>query len=746
MMAQDKKAPTGTTHGDNELVTIWKLFVGDVRRITMNVVSVIIVIGLVALPGLFTWFNVAASWDPFSNTGNLTFAVASDDEGYQGDLLPTKVTVGDRVLDELRKNSQMNWVFTTHDDAIDGTKSGKYYASVVIDTDFSRDLMTFFTDDVHHAKLTYYTNEKKNALAPKITGEGADQVAKQVNLVFATTITTVGLSVASMINDELSTPNARQRIGLFNDNIEDFAEDLSNSVDTMRAFGKLTDSSSSLLQTSYTMLDTASAGASETADLLNESQQGVASVDDALSSAISTLAGALASSGNGYASVGNAIDELYNSAGKSAGDVSAGLRDQANAVQDQIDEYTKIKKTVDDLKDNSPEDETKDALTAISDSLGRAIERQNRLKDTLTDAASNIDTGTQNATNDHQQVKKLTKEAQENINQLETQVNTTLKPQMETISSSLSESTSLLSDAISGAQVSVDSMGASMDDTTSGLATTRQVLNSTADLLDDTRQDLLTYHDKLQDALDSGDMNKIREVLSADPASMAAILTQPVGINYNAIFPVESFGAAFTPFYSLISLWVGSLLAAVTLKTSVSRKTREELGDPRPHVLFFGHFGVFALISLLQSTFMASGTLLFLNVDTVYPWLFMLAAWISGLVYMFIIYTFVVSFGNVGKALGVILLIVQISGSSGAYPLEMLPGFIGTLSPFLPMHHSVQAMRSAIAGIYQYDYWISLGKLLLFILPALLLGLVLRKPLIRFNRWYIAMVESTQLL
>ena len=746
MMAQDKKAPTGTTHGDNELVTIWKLFVGDVRRITMNVVSVIIVIGLVALPGLFTWFNVAASWDPFSNTGNLTFAVASDDEGYQGDLLPTKITVGDRVLDELRKNSQMNWVFTSHDDAIDGTKSGKYYASVVIDTDFSRDLMTFFTDDVHHAKLTYYTNEKKNALAPKITGEGADQVAKQVNLVFATTITTVGLSVASMINDELSTPNARQRIGLFNDNIEDFAADLSNSVDTMRAFGKLTDSSSSLLQTSYTMLDTASAGASETADLLNESQQGVASVDDALSSAISTLAGALASSGNGYASVGNAIDELYDSAGKSAGDVSAGLRDQANAVDTQIDAYKEIKKTVDDLKDNSPEGETKDALTAISQSLQSAIDRQNRLKDTLTDAASNIDTGTQNATNDHQQVKKLTKEAQENINQLETQVNTTLKPQMESISSSLSESTSLLSDAISGAQVSVDSMGASMDDTTSGLATTRQVLNSTADLLDDTRQDLLTYHDKLQDALDSGDMNKIREVLSADPASMAAILTQPVGINYNAIFPVESFGAAFTPFYSLISLWVGSLLAAVTLKTSVSRKTREELGDPRPHVLFFGHFGVFALISLLQSTFMASGTLLFLNVDTVYPWLFMLAAWISGLVYMFIIYTFVVSFGNVGKALGVILLIVQISGSSGAYPLEMLPGFIGTLSPFLPMHHSVQAMRSAIAGIYQYDYWISLGKLLLFILPALLLGLVLRKPLIRFNRWYIAMVESTQLL
>ena len=143
---------------------------------------------------------------------------------------------------------------------------------------------------------------------------------------------------------------------------------------------------------------------------------------------------------------------------------------------------------------------------------------------------------------------------------------------------------------------------------------------------------------------------------------------------------------------------------------------------------------------------MASGNLLFLSIHAEHPWLFMLCSWISGLVYMFVVYTLVVSFGNVGKALGVILLIVQISGSGGAYPLEMLPGFIGTLSPFLPMHHSVQAMRAAIAGVYQHDFLISMGKLLLFIPPALLLGLVLRKPLMRFNRWYVAMVESTQLL
>ena len=78
--------------------TIWKLFVGDIRRITSNVVSIIIVIGLVVIPGIFTWFNVAASWDPFANTGNLKFAVANEDDGYRSDLIPVKINIGDQVV------------------------------------------------------------------------------------------------------------------------------------------------------------------------------------------------------------------------------------------------------------------------------------------------------------------------------------------------------------------------------------------------------------------------------------------------------------------------------------------------------------------------------------------------------------------------------------------------------------------------------------------------------------------------
>ncbi|MBT1177554.1 YhgE/Pip family protein [Bifidobacterium callimiconis] len=149
------------------LKNIGRIIVGDLRRLFGNITAVTMVIGLVAIPSLFAWFNVSANWDPFGNTGNLKFAVANDDEGYRSDLVPVKVNVGENVISALRANDQLDWVFTSREEAIEGTKSGEYYAAVVIPKSFSRDMMTVFSPDVKHASLTYYSNEKKNPLAPK---------------------------------------------------------------------------------------------------------------------------------------------------------------------------------------------------------------------------------------------------------------------------------------------------------------------------------------------------------------------------------------------------------------------------------------------------------------------------------------------------------------------------------------------------------------------------------------------------
>ena len=124
----------------------------------------------------------------------------------------------------------------------------------------------------------------------------------------------------------------------------------------------------------------------------------------------------------------------------------------------------------------------------------------------------------------------------------------------------------------------------------------------------------------------------------------------------------------------------------------------------------------------------------------------MLTGWLSSLVYSFFMYAMVVSFYNVGKAIGVIMLAMQISGSGGGYPLQVLPHFTTQISPFLPATHSITAMRAATAGIYGNEYWIAMGKLALFLIPALLVGLVIRKPIMRFNRWYAHTLEETKVI
>ncbi|PJM77705.1 YhgE/Pip domain-containing protein [Bifidobacterium felsineum] len=716
---------------------IWKLFIGDVKRLTSNVVSIIIVIGLVMIPGLFTWFNVAACWDPFSNMSNLKFAVANVDEGYRSDLIPVKVTVGDQVVNALRANSQLDWTITSKDDAIDGAKSGKYYAAIVIPKSFSKDMMTFFSDDVQHAKLTYYRNEKKNALAPNLLNEGTDEVAAEINTTFAKTITSAGLEIASSLADQLNKPEAKQQLTAFNANIADFATQLTSTSATLGTYSALTDSAQTLLETSNSLIQQASDSATTASKNLKTAKQGVTDVAGALTTTTDAMSKALDASSKSFGAVSDSIDSLYQDANNGSTTVAKELDAQAFAVADQIAQYTSIRDTLAGILG--------DDATVIK-ALNRSIARQTKLKDALNAAADDVRNKNTEVQNKHQQVKDLATQAKNSIASVKSDFATNVKPQIESLAASASDASGILQSSSAQLKTTLGDVEDASGDTNTMLADARTTLNKVSDKLNEASSELSSFNTKLADALNSGDMSMVKEVLGNDPEALASTLAAPVQLKRKAVFPVANFGSSMAPFYTLIPLWVGALLMVVTLKTTVSRKIRRELGDPRPHQLFFGHYGVFALIALMQSTVSLAGDLLFLHVQAVHPLLFMLSGWLGSLVFSFFTYTMVVSFGNVGKAIGVLMLIVQISGANAAYPVQILPDFISKVSPFLPLTHVVTMMRAAIAGIYNLDYWKSAGLLLLFVPPLLLLGLLLRKPLVKFNQWYVAKVESTKVL
>ena len=264
---------------------VLRLAAGDFKRLFSNIVSIIIVLGLVLLPSIFTWYNVLACWDVFGNTGNLKVAVANSDEGYQSDLVPLKVNIGDQVVSALRANDQMNWVFTDEEDAVDGAEAGRYYAAVVIPQSFSRDMMTFYSGDVEHARIVYYSNEKKNAIAPKVTGQGADQISAQVNRVFAETLSETALGISQALLDYMDDTDAGGALGKLAGSIGEIGGQMTTAADALRLHARVLGSARTLIEGSGGLLAQAGTLADEAASSSETARAAAGSVADAMDGA-----------------------------------------------------------------------------------------------------------------------------------------------------------------------------------------------------------------------------------------------------------------------------------------------------------------------------------------------------------------------------------------------------------------------------------------------------------------------------
>ena len=233
---------------------ILKIFIDDVKRIRKNVIAMIVVIGVLVVPCLYAWFNIAASWDPYNNTGNLKVAVASVDEGYTGSLIPLEINVGEQVISALRENTQMDWVFTSKEKAMEGVKSGQYYAAIVVPEKFSTQMMSLFSDQIQKPEIIYYSNAKENAIAPKVTDKGATAIQKQVNQVFIQTISDTAMTVFQSVSNMAEANGADRLVDNLIHNLGDASDDMDMIASTLETFSGITSSAQSLLTASSDFL------------------------------------------------------------------------------------------------------------------------------------------------------------------------------------------------------------------------------------------------------------------------------------------------------------------------------------------------------------------------------------------------------------------------------------------------------------------------------------------------------------
>ena len=731
---------------------VWEIFRADLSRAHRSVISMVVVLGLVVLPSFFAWFNISASWDPFANTKNLRIAIANTDKGYKSDLIPLEVNIGNRVVSALRTNEQFNWVIDSEEQAIEKTRSGEYYAAVVIPPDFSQEMLTFFSSDAHSTPLTYYINEKKNGLAPKIAGQGAERVSSQINQIFAQTVAEIAVDTASSLSDSLSDPTNVRGIQALNSRLESTSQRLNAAATSADAYAGLIASSVQLVDSTQTMIASASKARDPLESAANNASASVDQISVGASQAASVLSSAVSASAQSLGALSASIDDVYSRGGSSVASAVATLRSQASSVGNQATQYLHVKETLANLPGTPISQDVLDRLQASADRLSALQNAINKLADDMEKNAAD-------AGSNHQDVKSLVGQAQSAISSLKSDVDSTLRPQLERLSGTINSATSSMENLRAQLSAASSSVNDGSNGVREGLSKLQSTFSGIGTQLREASQKIADIHNKLNDALESGNLAKVRTIIGSDPQALAVALAAPVGITTIPVYPVDNFGSQMAPFYTALALWVGSVLMIITIRSDVTTENVVEgLDSSHPAVGYFkrhhlglwegflGRYLIFGLIALTQATILSLGLLFFVKIQHVHPWLFMFTGWAIALVFSFLLYTFIATFGNAGKALGVLFLVLQITGAGGSFPLAILPDFFRSISPYLPATHGITALRAAIAGYSGGEYVDAMLLLSVFALVAALLGFGLRPLLIKRTRLLVEKLESTKLM
>lgn len=729
----------------NNILTIFR---NDLRAIRGNVMTGVIVFGLVIIPLLFTGFNVLASWDPFSNTDRLKIAVASNDEGHESDLASLRLNLGDEVLSQLSRNEQVDWVLTTSDEAVEGTKSGEYYAGIVLPENFSRELLTFYVEGTEPAKLDLYTNEKKNALSTTITERSAGGVIESIDESFTKVVTTVGLGVVESLDNYLDEAETQAALDNVANRVENVGTRLTSAAGTVRSLANLVDSTIPLAQSADNIL---SAAGSQTGSRAGAGSDSGAAPIDSLAATLNDSTGALENSlgatSQAYAALSDQFDELLNNAQAATAQTAQTYRSAAERVAQQTAAFSGVRDALDrEVRNLDLPGPVAAGYQQVRAQLDAAVAQSNALHDSLTTTADRIESGTSNAQQSRQQTQEAIAAARQAVDNARTAYRNNLQPQLETLRGSVN---AVVRD-INTVRAEIADVRGTLSSTSgapgSSLQRARDGADRLADSLYNQAQRFSDVQRQIEDVREGGDLNQLAEIIGSDPELLASRISAPVAVDRKPVFQVASFGVGMTPFYLALALWVGALLTCVLMRSNAEHKYLTDDGDFTRNQIYLGRLATFALIAISQASLTVGGLIFFVQIQPEHPLLLWLAASIASLVFMLVVHSLVIALDSAGKALAVLLLIIQVSGSGGAYPLPLLPGWFQSVSPWLPATYAIDAFRSAIAGVYQGDIFRDLGMLLLFAIPALIVGLWLRRAMDNYHKRLQSGISQTRVM
>lgn len=711
---------------------IFKIFISDAKRILKNVVAVVVIMGLSVIPSLYAWFNIFSNWDPYgpSATSNLKVAVVSADQGAE--VAGLSVNIGTTVVDTLKSNDTIGWVFTdTVDEAVSGVYDNSYYAALVIPEEFTEEMISFLGGEIENPDIIYYENEKKNAIAPKITQKAKTTVQEQVNAAFVSTLAETLMKVGGAVS------GADVEGGTIGDavleRLNGLSEDLRSYINILNSFVSIMGSAQSIVETSQVMLPGLDSMVATGQDTVN-SMEGLLTAGDATADTVTQM-------------VNYSLDMVNNTLES----VSAVIRNDMDTLKNYQDAVGKgllgSKSVMPYLRqmfdssvsgwEGTADDETRGKIQSIREQLYAIEVELEGLTENGTATAEDISTL-------ENQIMGQIEACKQSVNSLKDYYTYTVQPSLNDTMNAMHNSMVTTTAILNGIDADFSDVGYVLQDYQKTLEGGKSSLSRSLSMAQELQNGLAGVIADFVELRQEEQYQEIMKIIETDPTLLGSFISSPVNLETEGIFEIDNYGSAMAPFYTILALWVGALILVAIIHVKV--EPVEGIEEIKPYQAYFGRYITFFLVGQVQTLITVLGDLFYIHIQCHNPFLFWLAAAASSFVFTLFIYSLTVAFGNVGEALAIVVMVIQVAGAGGTFPIQTLPEVYQMVYKYLPFPYGMDAMRETIGGIYRLDYWENIGVLGIYVVISLFIGLVVAIPFRRLMHMIEKSKENTGIM
>lgn len=709
----------------------------DYRSAFSNPIVILLLLGLIILPSLYGLVNIYACWDPYENTNHVQFAIANEDNGttYDG----KKINVGEELVLSLKENTDFEWVFVMPDELRTGVHNGTYYAGIIIPHNFSESVVSIVNGNPHSAELEYIVNEKSNPVAAKLTDAAAKEVYNKLNAKIVSFIDVAAVGKLGELQEGLASGADKMDAGADKlsagaDKVKDGANQLTAGANTLSSGSNQLASGANAVSSGANSLSVGSVklanGADELASGASQVSDGTQQIADKSSDIYSIflkIKNVIEGGGNTY-KIRDDVDDL-DSQTSSLAENMRNVDNQSSEVSS--DAYKLFGESYNLTHDAANMANYANAVSGRTHNLSNRFSNISQDMSQLNEAIKNND-----SPKIHELLEKINTELN-NTNQSLGQLNTGAH-QVSEGSGTLANGLHTLSDGSSELAEGSSKLASGANELSNGI---HVLSDGTIELADGA--ELLGYSSAsaLRNASDEIGFaaEQLSAITDANQEDIGDYFYSPVILKRHEEFPTSNYGSQVAPFYLVLSMWVGALINTVMLKTGSSVGTKY-----KPHEVYNGKLLLFNIMAILQTTVTLIGSFI-MGIDVSNPLMFVLSCYFVAIVFMAIIYSLSSLFGEVGKGVAILLLVFQISGSGGIYPIEIMNDIFGVIYPYLPMTHAITMVREAQLGLIWSNYLLSFVFLLVLTAVVVFVSIMLKQHWDKRTKYFEEKLEESNL-